>query len=80
MGYAGSENIAHAVAMSYNGRTWAPQRVPAPAKGLSDGFEGVSCTSAAHCVADGLIGPPSGNSERLLSGLWNGTAWKLAAH
>ena len=80
VGYAGSENIAHAVAMSYNGRTWAPQRVPAPARGLSDGFESVSCTSAAHCVADGLIGPSSGNSERLLSGLWNGTTWKLAAH
>ncbi len=80
VGAAGSGNSGHAVAVSYNGKTWAPQRVPAPAKGMSDGFESVSCTSAAHCVAIGLTGPPSGNSERLLSGLWNGRAWKLAAH
>lgn len=79
-GGAGSGNTGHATAMSYNGRTWAAQHVPAPAKGLSDGFEGISCTSVAHCVAVGQIGPPSGNSERLLSGLWNGTAWRLAAH
>jgi hypothetical protein len=79
-GGAGSGNIAHATAMSWNGRTWAAQHVPVPAKGLSAGFEGVSCTSAARCVAVGSIGPPSGSSERLLSGIWNGTAWKLAAH
>jgi hypothetical protein len=79
-GGAGTANTGHATALSYNGKTWAPQHVPAPAKGLADGFGGVSCTSAAHCVAVGQIGPPSGNSERLLSGLWNGTAWRLTAH
>jgi hypothetical protein len=80
VGSAGSKGIYRARALSWNGRTWAAQRVPAPAKGMSDSFEGVSCTSAAHCVAVGLTGPPSGKNERLLSGLWNGTAWRLAAH
>jgi hypothetical protein len=50
---------------------------PAPGKGLSDDFEGVSCPSAANCVAVGLIGPANSTAPSLLSGFWNGKAWKL---
>jgi hypothetical protein len=33
-GGAGSGNVGHATAMSWNGRAWTTQHVPAPAKGL----------------------------------------------
>ncbi len=80
VGDAGSANSGAATAVSYNGKTWTAQHVPAPGKGLSAGFESVSCLSSAHCVAVGTIGPPNGTTFRLLSGLWNGRNWQLAAH
>jgi hypothetical protein len=55
--------------VSYHGKTWAVQHVPAPGKGLSDDFEGVSCPSAANCVAVGLIGPANSTALSLLSGV-----------
>jgi hypothetical protein len=77
VGSSGSVNSSRAAAVSYNGRSWAVRHVPAPAKGMLDDFEGVSCASAANCVAVGLIGPSNGSSASLLSGIWNGRTWRL---
>jgi hypothetical protein len=80
VGAAGTSKSGSATAMSYNGKAWSRQAVPAPGKGKSDAFEGVSCLSAANCVAIGATGATGAtNSSNLspLSGIWNGKAWRL---
>lgn len=67
---------AKTLAERWNGSTWAAQSTPTPTSrtvlgGALDG--GVSCTSAAACVADGLS--YSKKSERLLGEGWNGHTW-----
>jgi hypothetical protein len=77
VGAAGTSKSGSATAMSYNGKAWSRQAVPAPGKGKSDAFEGVSCLSAANCVATGQIGATNSSNPSPLSGIWNGKAWRL---
>jgi len=67
----------HAIAASFNGAAGAAQAVPAPSKGYSDGFYTVSCLPAGSCVALGQTGKTTSGSGALMTGVWNGKAWRL---
>jgi hypothetical protein len=66
-----------AVAVSYNGTTGMLQALTAPAQGDSDVFSGVSCLPWGTCVAVGDTGEDTATSPATMTGLWNGTAWRL---
>jgi hypothetical protein len=79
VGAAGTSKAGDASALSYNGKTWSALKVPAPGKGRSSGFTGVSCPAADDCVAIGGIGPSGKATGSPLAGRWNGASWKLTA-
>lgn len=72
-----ARNAGRAAAMTWNGKAWALQPVPAPAKGTTSLFFGVSCRPATTCVAVGDIGPAGVLGASSLSGFWNGKDWRL---
>jgi hypothetical protein len=64
-------------ALSWNGT--ALSSVPsANPSSTFDGFNGVSCTSAAFCVAVGSMRASSSASPQPLFENWNGTTWSVA--
>ena len=66
-----------AVAVSFNGTAGRVQAVPAPPKGDSNAFAAVSCLPGGSCVAIGETGKATASSGALMTGVWNGKAWKL---
>ena len=62
-----------ALAEAWNGAAWTPAQPPAPG-GPYTALDGVSCASAAHCVAVGLYQMPSQASGPLAE-TWNGQQW-----
>lgn len=62
-------NILAPYAAGWNGKSWLVTKMPVPPASRWTGDSGVSCPSAAGCVA--VAGGGS-------SWLWNGRAWKLA--
>ena len=79
VGAAGTSKSGVAAALSWNGKKWTALGVPAPAKGDSSDFEGVSCPKAGDCVAIGQVGKSGGTTSSPIAGYWNGKSWKLAA-
>jgi hypothetical protein len=78
----GSEGTSHALAVSYDGRSWTTTSVPAlPKGGGTSAFNGVSCVSATDCVAVGEGGGPGGSlySNAPVTGFWSGKSWKLVS-
>ncbi len=65
-----------AAAVSFNGTTGTLQAVPAPPAGDSSAFTAVSCLPLGSCVAVGGTG--RSKAPPLMTGVWNGKAWKLA--
>jgi hypothetical protein len=61
-----------ALAETWNGRTWTPAQLPAPARPDAS-LSGVSCKSAASCVAVGSYA--NGGSAAPLAEIWNGKRW-----
>ena len=66
-----------AAAVSFNGALGTVQAVPAPPKGDSNAFAAVSCLPWGSCVAIGGTGKTTATSPALMTGVWNGKAWKL---
>jgi len=66
-----------AAAVSFNGTAGAVQAVPAPSKGDSNAFASVSCLPWGSCVATGETGKTTASSGAVMTGVWNGKAWKL---
>jgi len=66
-----------AAAVAFNGTAGALQTVPAPSKGYSEAFASVSCLPWGSCLAIGEIGKTGATSFALMTGVWNGKAWKL---
>jgi hypothetical protein len=66
-----------ATAASYNGTSWKLQPVPAPAAGRTTIFSGVSCLTGARCNAVGETGLTTAPKPSIMTGAWNGTAWKI---
>jgi hypothetical protein len=79
VGAAGTSKTGAAEALSWNGKSWTALKVPAPAKGDTSDFAGVSCPKAGDCVAVGEGGPENTTKPSQLAGYWNGKSWKLAA-
>jgi hypothetical protein len=82
VGAAGSEQVTHAAALSFNGSRWSVVTVPRAGAGLWAGFEDVSCPKPGHCVAFGRYGKvsaPITAEGKPLAGYWNGKSWKLKA-
>jgi hypothetical protein len=57
----------------WNGTSWSIQATPTVAGGSTSELEGVSCTSAAMCIAVGS--EANGTAELAL--LWNGVTWSI---
>jgi len=77
VGEAGAREAAHGAvaepaALSWNGATWTRQATP---KGAVGTLRGVTCVTAADCVAVGDA--QAGPGTRSLAELWNGTAWTI---
>jgi hypothetical protein len=66
-----------AAAVSFKGSAGTLQSVPAPSKGYSDVFASVSCLPWGSCVALGGTGKTNATTGALMTGVWNGKAWKL---
>jgi hypothetical protein len=66
-----------ALAEAWNGAAWAPARPPAPGTPYT-ALYGVSCTSAARCVAVGQYQMPDQVSGPLAE-IWNGKRWTQAS-
>jgi hypothetical protein len=61
------------LAESWNGRKWTEARPPVPAGADISGLDSVSCTSAASCVATGIVITSTVSAALIES--WNGKAW-----
>jgi hypothetical protein len=72
---AGSGTAIQPAALTWNGATWTQSPVQATPSGTIGIFYGVTCVTAADCVAVGYV--ESGNSTHDLSEFWNGTAWTI---
>ena len=66
------------LAERWNGTSWRIQVTHAPAGSIGAGFAGVSCSSAAVCIAAGSYGSQSGSSV-MLAERWNGASWRIQA-
>ena len=66
-----------AAAVSLNGTAGTVQAVPAPSRGRSTIFTAVSCLPWGSCVAVGATGQANAEAGAVMTGVWNGKAWKL---
>jgi hypothetical protein len=68
----------HALAETWNGRTWSIENLP----GLSDAREAelhsVSCATPSACIAVGFSDPANSNQDYPLAESWNGSGWTIA--
>jgi hypothetical protein len=74
---ANLDSSFRAAAVSYQGTAGAVQPVPVPPKGHSAVFDDVSCLPWGSCVAVGETGKSTASSGAVMTGVWNGKAWKL---
>jgi hypothetical protein len=59
------------LAERWNGTTWSVQAAPSPAGATDSELDGISCASAASCLAVGFSG------AQALAEEWNGTTWTI---
>ena len=74
--YGGVSGSKEVLAERWNGSKWSVDDTRAPGGASSSLFAGVSCTSAASCVAVGYYVNSTGIQEPLAEA-WNGSAWTL---
>ena len=61
----------------WNGHTWRARTSPNPPSANFAGFDAISCTGPAACMATGFALAEEGESGITLAESWNGTAWSL---
>ena len=61
----------------WNGKSWTLTPVPAPKGASTGGLRGVSCGSAASCMAVGSFTIGDIDRPYVAGDLWNGTSWTL---
>jgi len=61
----------------WNGHTWRVRSSPNPPNANFAGFDGISCTGPAACMATGFASGEEGESGITLAESWNGTSWRL---
>jgi hypothetical protein len=71
----GTRGATQQLIENWDGTHWSIAPTPA-ATTLGRELEGVSCTSAFHCVAVGWSGSKSGRDPTLIE-TWNGTQWSI---
>jgi hypothetical protein len=74
--YGGVSGSKEVLAERWNGANWSVQQTSAPGGASSSLFAGVSCASAASCVAVGYYVNSMGTQEPLAEA-WNGSAWTI---
>ena len=76
---AWSPSFSLGLAERWNGTAWSRQKLPRPAKSVTDELLGVSCPAAAACTAVGdSSASQNGNPAAPMAMTWNGTTWQLA--
>jgi hypothetical protein len=81
VGFVGNEELAEAnvpLAMSWNGARWTIQSTPVPAGTNNTNLNGVSCVSAAACMAVGYAAESTGVGTVPLAESWNGSTWAIS--
>ncbi len=68
------DNRGGPLLQTWNGKTWKTVTAPIPAAGTAGQLDGVSCKSAAFCVAVGLYLNKADTSIPLAE-TWNGRSW-----
>jgi hypothetical protein len=61
----------------WNGHSWRVRSSPNPGSANFAGFDGISCTGPAACMATGFAAGEEGESGITLAESWNGTSWSL---
>ena len=80
VGYFGKSGSGqHLLAEQWDGSTWSAKEVPLPSGGSRGKFAGVSCASAADCIAVGSYQTPTDSLGLPLAERWNGTRWSAQA-
>jgi hypothetical protein len=79
---SGSSGKLTGLAERWNGTAWAAVKVPWPTASGSSELTGVSCVSAARCVATGTSGINTNaaggvNTGKAAAASWNGTSWTV---
>jgi hypothetical protein len=70
-------NLVNAtLAEQWNGTGWKVQQTPNPRGAGAAGFDSVSCTGPASCMAVGAGADQTGESGFAVTQAWNGTSWK----
>jgi hypothetical protein len=77
VGYDRAGTPFHTVVESWNGAKWSVVRSPSPAGSVFMDLTGVSCVSAAACIAVGYYETSTGTEKSLIES-WNGTSWSVA--
>lgn len=71
-------NILNAtLSEQWSGQTWRVRSSPNPGSANSAGFDGISCTGPAACMATGAALGEEGESGITLTESRNGTTWSL---
>jgi hypothetical protein len=75
VGMSASGNLAE----RWNGTKWAIQPIPTPVGAHGSGLLGISCTSAADCLATGAYYTTSSQAGPVLplTERWNGSTWTI---
>ena len=76
--YETSDGNSSAFASWWNGTRWTAAEPPVPAATIGADLDGVSCTSAKHCIAVGFYGLEMGESALPIVESWNGAKWAMA--
>lgn len=74
VGVSNDTGYGHAYAKQYDGTGWSRASVPEPGRSRESILSGVSCLSAADCIATGSY-VSRGYDGESLGERWNGTAW-----
>jgi hypothetical protein len=74
---ANTDTSFDAAAVSFNGTAGTLQAVPPPSKGYLHEFTNVSCLPWGSCIAIGGTAKVTAKTIPLMTGVWNGKAWKL---
>ena len=74
--YENGTGTTVALAEQWNGAAWSVQRIPNPPGATATVLNGVSCASAAACVAVGFYFTAAGGVLTVAEG-WNGTRWQI---
>src|SRR5215470_9085058 len=79
---AGAGSASGPLAERWDGQHWTVLTAAVPAGAATSGLAGVSCSSAAGCMAVGGYQRAAGGGfgpDRVLTERWNGTVWRVHA-